>query len=152
MLCRTWWNRATSLLATVSFMTVDGARSAYVTRIGTDCRRAECSCGHREAVEYAHTVRDSGCCRRNGNNSRCTMRRWSSALTPVLLSPFTWQTEESWRLNSVLPWTCRSSVFTSCREMEFVFGDAMTAEWCGARCWLRREAVLEKASKGSGEG
>lgn len=78
------------------------------------------------------------------------MRRWSSALTPVLLSPFTWQTVESWRLNRELPWTCRSSVLTSCREMEFMFGDAMIAGRCGAGCCLSREAVFEKASKGGG--
>lgn len=47
-------------------------------------------------------------------NSRLCMRRCSSALMPVLLTPFTWHTEESWRFNKRL--TCRARELASDRR------------------------------------
>lgn len=81
---------------------------------------AEMGKGARERCRDQGDVEERG-------DLRCTMRRWSSALTPVLLSPFTWQMDESCLLNRELPWTCLSSAFTSCREIDVMLGDAMVA-------------------------
>lgn len=62
-----------------------------------------------------------------GEYSRSMMRRWRSALTPVLLSPFTWQTEDSWRLNKLVPCTCLINTLASCLVMEGS-GDAMAGD------------------------
>lgn len=43
------------------------------------------------------------------------MRRCRTALTPVLLRPFNWQTDESWRLYKLPPVTDRTSADISVR-------------------------------------
>jgi hypothetical protein len=56
------------------------------------------------------------------------MRPIKSALIPVLLTPFTWHTDESWRFNSRL--TCRASAVPSCRR----FPPPCEEEACAVEC------------------
>lgn len=71
MLCRTWWNRATSPLANVSFMTADEAGSAYATRIESVDGLMQCSAAFTVVVEHAHTVAIQGAAGGMTHGGRC---------------------------------------------------------------------------------
>jgi hypothetical protein len=65
---------------------------------------------------------------------RVQMRRCNSALTPVLLRPFTWQMDDSWRLYRELLCTCRWSDAISCRETVAIGATADDDEAAMLKC------------------